>query len=155
MYDDSRSDRFPRDRTMHLFHSRSLAVALAGWHLLLGSAGYSLHIFTGDCERSRSETPLACACGGHADHRLADTPGPEAGEAAFVGVDRDRHRHDPHNCLLCRWLSQPRVSLWFAVSTVAAHPLATLPMAAAAAPATRRPHPYGARAPPALTLAER
>jgi hypothetical protein len=146
MYDNHRSDRFWRNRIMRLFNSRRVAVALAAWHLLLGGAGYSLHVLLGERGQPCSQSVLACAC--QHDACFSEFATSEKQDATRAWTDGSSNRHDPRTCLLCRWLSQPRVSVWDAVPSVAATPLVWLPVDTAADPLSVCPHPYAARGPP-------
>ncbi len=133
-------------RTMNFCTRKSVAVALAAWHLVLAAAGYSLHAVTASCDSTATAAHSSCGCSGH-----------QCGFAPTVTEEpdsRDGHRagisswHDPHACSLCRWLSQPQepplVASILVVSQLASCQRIDRPVA----PVTRRHAAYGARAPP-------
>jgi hypothetical protein len=135
---------------MFFHRHRLIAIALASWHLVLGAAGYSLHVVMG--ERVRPCAPAASACGcahdhGVPNHSVVDNSVqfPSLGEVA-------EGQHDPQSCALCRWLAQPRVSLWSTIQDAGGSPFVWLPLDGATDPVSAKLRAYGARAPPSSDI---
>jgi hypothetical protein len=131
-------------------NSRRIAVGLALWHLLLGAAGYSLHVVLDERGRSCAEAGSFCCC-----HHDGLFPHPVSAESTVGPVsllNPTDDRHDPQACLLCRWLSQPRVSVGFTVPDAAGSPLVWLPGITTLRPVSSSPRPYAARGPPRCQL---
>jgi hypothetical protein len=129
------------------FHRQKLvAFALASWHLLLGAAGYSLHVVLG--ERVQPCTQAASACGCAHDHGVPNHSIADNGIQFFSLDEITEGLHDPQSCALCRWLAQPRVSLWCTIQDAGGSPLVWLPFDSTTDPVSAKPRPYAARAPP-------
>lgn len=135
---------------MRLLNTRRVAVALAAWHLLLGGAGYSLHVLLAERGQPRSQPVMACGCH-HESCPIPFAGSDEQGET-LSWTDDSGGRHDPRSCFLCRWLSQPRVSIWDAAPNLAATPLVWLPSDRAIDPRSVCRYAYAARGPPGCFL---
>lgn len=133
---------------MLVHNSRAVAILLAGWYLLLGAAGSSLHVLMGEHVRPCSHTVTARCCDqDHCGLPFAAAGQPERTERSIEAADRS---HDPQNCLLCRWLSQPRGPVCWAEIEVAQDLLVWQGGEPSAVCVATALHPYAARAPPSL-----
>lgn len=133
-----------------LFHkSRAVAILLAAWHLLLGAAGSSLHVVMGEHVRPCAHAVTASCCDReHCGLTFPTVVQPNQSQRSIEAADGS---HDPQNCLLCRWLSQPRDPVcWVAFELAEDLPVWKSTEASAVCVSTAL-HPYAARAPPSIS----
>ncbi len=131
---------------MLVHNSRAVAILLASWHLLLGAAGSSLHVVMGEHVRPCAHATTAACC--DHDHCGLTRPSADQPNRAQRSIEAADRSHDPQNCLLCRWLSQPRGPVCWTGVELAEVSLVWASSERAVVCVSTPMRPYAARAPP-------